>query len=112
MTFATAAPFCPSRPTIPNRTDNEQNRKAVIFARALCRLHMNASTSSFLLICWTHRGRIATSHSCHLIVKNCAAGSYFPHHDGGPCRIRAIRYTQEPTISVLWGFFILGTSLA
>ena len=67
MTFATAAPFCRTRllssrdPAIPTRTDNEQNRRAVIFARALCRPHMNASTSSFLLIYSTHRERIATT---------------------------------------------------
>jgi len=76
MIFATAAPFWPTRlfssrdPAIPNHTDNEQNRKALVFARAPCRLHMNASTSSFPLIHWTHRERISTSHSCHLIVKN------------------------------------------
>ena len=96
MTFATAAPLFPSRLlssrnlAIPNRTDNEPYRKAVIFAKALCRPHMNASTSSFPLTCWTHRRRIATSHSCHLLVKNRAVGPQFPHLDGGPCRNRSI----------------------
>ena len=87
MTFATAAPSSSTRllsscdPAIPNRSDNEKNRKAIVFIRALCRPHRNASTSSFPLICWTHRGEVATSHTCHLIVKNRAVGSHFPHLD-------------------------------
>src|SRR5438270_6295204 len=66
MIFATVAPLCPPRPltahapAIPTRTDNGQNRRAVAFVRALCRPHMNASTWSPPLICWTHRRRIAT----------------------------------------------------
>jgi hypothetical protein len=89
--------LCPTRlptscdPAIPIHTDNEQNRKAVVFARALCRPHMNASTWSFPLICWTHRGRIATSHSCHVNVKNRVCRSHFSSiRLGGPIRITSI----------------------
>ena len=56
-------------PAIPSRTDNGQNRKAVTFARAFCRLHMNASTCFVPLTYWTRQIRIATQLLCHLIVK-------------------------------------------
>jgi len=57
MIFATAAPFArlvwltALDLATPIHTDNEQNRKALIFARVLCRPHMNASTWSFPPIC-------------------------------------------------------------
>src|SRR5215469_10463827 len=108
MTFATAAPFCPTRllssrdPAIPNRTDNEQNRKAVTFARALCRPHMNASTSSYPLIYWTHWARIATSHSCHLIAKNRAAAlSFISMGTLSECEIYARLQNGEPDGNVV-----------
>jgi hypothetical protein len=86
----------PRDPTIPTRTDNEQNRIVAVFATAPCRPHMTASTSSFPLTYWTHRGSIATSHSCHLIDKNRAADSYsFSSWLGDGSELRALRSLAE-----------------